>query len=54
MDRYRIGILRVIASLLFTLFATLSFAQNFSVDAPNVVEKDEIFRIVYTCDAEVD
>ena len=54
MDRYIIGILRVIASLLFTLFATLSFAQHFSVDAPNVVEKDEIFRIVYTCDAEVD
>lgn len=48
------GTLRGAALVLFTLFTTLSFSQTFSVDAPNVVEKGEIFRIVYTCDSEAD
>ena len=54
MEKHKRGILRGALFALFTLFTTLSFAQALSVDAPDVVEKGEIFRIVYTCDSEVD
>lgn len=40
--------------VLFHLVALVGFAQNFTVNAPNVVEKDEIFRVVYTADAEIE
>ncbi len=40
--------------ILFVMTGISSFAQNFTVNAPNVVEKDEIFRVVYTADAEIE
>lgn len=41
-------------ALLFFAVGISAFAQSFTVNAPNVVEKDEIFRIVYSADAEVE
>ena len=40
--------------IMFLMAGVASFAQNFTVNAPNVVEKDEIFRVVYTADAEIE
>ena len=54
MDKSKTLMIRL-SALVFLAFSTITaYAQNFTVDAPNVVEKDEIFRIVYTADAEVE
>ena len=45
---------RMALLILFLMAGIASFAQNFTVNAPNVVEKDEIFRVVYTADAEIE
>ncbi len=45
---------RGVLLILFVMIGVASFAQNFTVNAPNVVEKDEIFRVVYTADAEIE
>ena len=45
---------RVLLLVMFLMAGIASFAQNFTVNAPNVVEKDEIFRVVYTADAEIE
>lgn len=54
MDKSKTLMIRLSALVFLALFTMTAYAQNFSVDAPNVVEKDEIFRIVYTADAEVE
>ena len=54
MDKSKTLMIRLSALVFLALFTITAHAQNFSVDAPNVVEKDEIFRIVYTADAEVE
>lgn len=40
--------------MLALLACTVSFAQSFTVSAPNVVEKDEIFKVVYTANADIE
>ena len=54
MDRSKTLMIRLSALVFLALSTITAYAQNFTVDAPNVVEKDEIFRIVYTADAEVE
>lgn len=43
----------VLFLLFFILTATVLSGQTLSVEAPNVVEKGEVFRIVYSADNEV-
>ncbi len=44
-----------LAVLMFVLAGAFeAFAQSFTVRAPNVVEKNEIFRVVYTANANVE
>ena len=52
--RFQNGGRRMALLILFLMAGFASFAQNFTVNAPNVVEKDEIFRVVYTADAEIE
>ncbi len=40
--------------LFFVAGAFQTFAQTFTVNAPSVVEKDEIFKVVYTATADVE
>lgn len=40
--------------LFFTVGVTGVFAQSFTVSAPNVVEKNEIFRVIYTANANIE
>lgn len=54
MDKSKTLMIRLSALVFLALSTITAYAQNFTVDAPNVVEKDEIFRIVYTADAEVE
>lgn len=54
MNKSKTLMIRLSALVFLALSTITAYAQNFTVDAPNVVEKDEIFRIVYTADAEVE
>ena len=45
---------RTILSALLLMTGVVAFAQSFTVNAPNVVEKGEIFRVVYTADADIE
>ena len=45
---------RTILSALLLMTGAVAFAQSFTVNAPNVVEKGEIFRVVYTADADIE
>ncbi len=45
---------RAVLSALFCMVGFALSAQSFTVNAPNVVEKGEIFRVVYTADAEIE
>ncbi len=44
----------VVSLILALLCGNLAFAQSFTVSAPNVVEINEIFKVVYTADADVE
>ncbi len=45
---------RAMLSMLALMAGIVSFAQSFTVSAPNVVEKDEIFKVVYTANADIE
>ena len=40
--------------MLFMMAGIVSFAQSFTVSAPNVVEKGEMFRVVFVADADIE
>lgn len=45
---------RTMFAALFMLAGIVSFAQSFTVSAPNVVEKGEMFRVVFVADADIE
>lgn len=44
---------RTVLAAIFMLAGVVSFAQSFTVSAPNVVEKGEMFRVVFVADADI-
>ncbi len=50
-----LGLKRTLLMLLLVMTGALgAYAQSFTVSAPNVVEKNEIFRVVYTANANIE
>lgn len=45
---------RAVLVAVFMLAGIVSFAQSFTVSAPNVVEKGEMFRVVFMADADIE
>ena len=45
---------RAVLAALFMMAGIVSFAQSFTVSAPNVVEKGEMFRVVFVADADIE
>ena len=54
MDLMRSVLKRVLLFILFFMGGLSVFAQSFTVNAPSVVEKGEIFKVVYTADADIE
>lgn len=45
---------RAVLAAVFMMAGIVSFAQSFTVSAPNVVEKGEMFRVVFMADADIE
>ena len=54
MDVMRSVLKRVLLFVLSVMSGVTVFAQSFTVNAPSVVEKGEIFKVVYTADADIE
>ena len=54
MDLMRSVLKRVLLFILLFMGGLSVFAQSFTVNAPSVVEKGEIFKVVYTADADIE